>query len=322
MADLLTKGAQHLPYPILLRAYAATEGRHQCRLAAAVARRAGIPLLDIEVFRRRKNSDTVFVLGSGSSINRIGSERWQAIAAHDTIGFNFWPIHPFVPTFYLFESLPPASKDPTFHPGMFPLLLELFARRADDYARTPKLVSNLAQAGDQLVFHLPEGWKQELYAAEPMTYPARSSAEFRSALKYAEGKNAFDPAGRAARLFKYSSNLVACLTLALRLGYRRIVLCGVDLDDQAYFYQDPEFFPDYAQVEFAPRNMPHFITRSLPWLVPIDEVLLLLKREIMEPRSIELCVESRSSALWPRIPEAPQSLYEVAAPAAAPRSQG
>ena len=62
-----------------------------------------LPLVDEIDLTAYKRSDTLFVLGSGPSINRIPQERWRAIAAHDSVGFNFWPYHPFVPTFYLWK---------------------------------------------------------------------------------------------------------------------------------------------------------------------------------------------------------------------------
>lgn len=309
MNGFLKQVASHLPYPLLLRAYAATVGRREASLAAEAAQRASIPLLDGGVFRGRKRSDTVFVLGSGSSINRIGAERWQGMAAHDTIALNFWPIHPFVPTYYLFESVPPASDDPTFSLAMFPLLLELFARRAEDYAGTPKVISNLARVGDQLALHLPEAWRVNLFWCPMPPVVARTPHELGYCLRYLDAQGVFATSGPLEALFKYGSNLVMCLSLAIRLGYRRIVLCGVDLSDQAYFYQDRERFPEFCDYEFLPRQQIHKTARKLPWLVPIDQVLLGLIAEILEPRGIELFVENRSSALWPRIPEAPADLF-------------
>jgi len=311
--------ANRLPHPWLLHLYVAREARRERAAASELARRTGIPPLDLNKLRPRKTSDTVFLLGSGSSINHMGADRWDLIAAHDSIGLNLWPIHPFVPTFYVCESLPQESEDAA-HREMFLLFLSLMEKRAADYERTPKLVNNLVHGGDHLALHLPPQWAKGTQAVRNLMPIARSRAEFEAALDFAQRRQAFDPSGDSGELFKYNSNLVACLSLALRLGYRRIVLCGVDLGHQAYFYQHPELYPEYSHLEFAPREIPHLTMRRLPFLVPIDEVLIAMRDRIMSPRGVELYVEHTGSALWPRIPLFPEAV--TTGQASAPALQG
>lgn len=49
----------------------------------------------------KKNSDTIFILGSGYSINSVTQRQWDIIRQHDSIGFNWFCKHSFVPTFFL-----------------------------------------------------------------------------------------------------------------------------------------------------------------------------------------------------------------------------
>ena len=51
---------------------------------------------------KNKSSDRLFILGSGSSINKI--KFWDHIKQHDSIGFNYFLFHSFIPKFYIFES--------------------------------------------------------------------------------------------------------------------------------------------------------------------------------------------------------------------------
>jgi len=44
-----------------------------------------------------KKSDTLFVLGSGESINKLGLDAWDVIKKNDTVSFKYWLIHDFVP---------------------------------------------------------------------------------------------------------------------------------------------------------------------------------------------------------------------------------
>ena len=92
------------------------------------------------------------------------------------------------------------------------------------------------------------------------------------------------------------------------MQYRTIVLCGVDLNDSEYFYQDQILYPDTASLEFSPRSGPHAINSPMPWRIPIESVILEMKRQLLEPAGIQIYVESRDSALWPKIAEHRQAV--------------
>src|SRR5690625_2390488 len=62
-----------------------------------------------ELSTDRLAKDTVFILGSGESINFLEAHKWKDISDNDSIGFNFWPIHEFIPTYFTFEL--PRDKD-------------------------------------------------------------------------------------------------------------------------------------------------------------------------------------------------------------------
>jgi len=301
MLGILKRAAARLPHPLLYRLYLAWSWRRLERVAESNRRRAGIPLLserDLTGFRR---SETVFILGSGPSINCISAERWRAMAEHDTIGLNLWPLHPFVPLIYCFEDMARTEAP-------YAALRQAFERRQEDYRDTLKIVDDCF-SGD-LIRDLPAGWKTDLFCVHTLPAVAREPSELEYCIRYLDHRDAFTASSRLVRVFKYGSNLIACVALSVRLGYKQIVLCGVDLRDQAYFYQDPALFPEFSQLEFLPRNEKHVTTLSLDWLVPASEVLLNLRRRVLEPRGVALYVESRSSALWPRIKEAPAATWE------------
>ena len=89
--------AKRLPHPLLMRLHQRYQLRTQSALARMVAQRTGLPVLETLDLSQIKTSDTVFVLGSGWSINEITEQRWKVIGRHDTIALNFWLVHPFVP---------------------------------------------------------------------------------------------------------------------------------------------------------------------------------------------------------------------------------
>jgi hypothetical protein len=298
--------AAHLPHPLLCRLYHHVRLREESSRAVRVAGLANLPLLETLDLRSLRGSDTLFVLGSAWSINDIPDEKWNIIAQHDSIGLNFWPAHPFVPRFFHFENL---SYE--YQPVLFDAFRLLMERRSAAYANTVKIVTNLAPVGTrQIVFELPEGMKNNLYVGFELPVVARNEQELRTGIRYIRSIGAFSPHAHVAWLFKYGGSVVAAMTIAVLIGYKRIILCGVDLNRQDYFYQLRERYPEYAGWEFVPRSEAHLTTRRLPWLVPAQSAVYSLKEIILDPAGIELFVESRASTLYPRVPLASQALFE------------
>jgi hypothetical protein len=297
---------KQLPHPLLSRLYHHVHLREEATRAAEAAARAGLPLMESLDLQRLKTSETVFVLGSAWSINDIPDERWQIIGRHDTFGFNFWSAHPFIPRIYVFESLAHHS-----HPVAYDAFLPLLQRRGEAYTKTIKLVTDVRPFGPrQLIFELNGRIKENLYVGYTSPVIARDEREMESGIRYMKSMGAFAPSDHVAWLFKYGGSVIAMLSLAVRMGYRRIVLCGIDLGKQDYFYQHRERYPEYADWEFASRKELHLTTRRLQWMVPAQSVIYLFKRVVLDPAGIELFVESLSSTLYPEVPLAPPSLFE------------
>jgi hypothetical protein len=298
--------AKHLPHPLLYRLYHHTRLREESARAAKAADHAGLPLLQTLNLYDLRASDTLFVLGSASSINEISEDRWRAIGRHDSVGINFWPAHPFVPRFFHFENMTYDEQ-----PAMYDALRALLERRSEAYINTLKIVTEVNPIGPrQTVFELPEGMKRNLYVGFSVPVVARNEEELRAGIRYLRSIGAFTPRGKVAWLFKYGGSVIAMMMLAAIMGYRRIVLCGVDLNMQDYFYHDRERYPESADWEFVSRREIHLTTRRLPWLVPAQAAVHIFKELILDPAKIELYVESRASTLYPRVPLAPLSLFE------------
>jgi len=297
----LKDAGKSLPHPVLLRVYTQVHRWREQRQGEEARRRAGVPSLAELDLGAIKTSDTLFVLGSGPSINRIPAERWQAIARHDTVGFNFWLLHPFVPRLYFFESL--ARDNPAYGP-----LLDALRERAGDYADTVKVIMDMEPPRESL-FELPDGIRRRLYAAKTISLLARNEHELAAGMRYLKGRGAFRPAGRFDALLKYNGTLTSMINLGVKMGYRRIVLCGIDMKRQDYFFQDPVLYPRTKDLEFAPRGDKHHTYTSNPWMAPMTAVIAELQRSVLGPAGVELLLENRESALWPQVPEAPETVY-------------
>jgi hypothetical protein len=306
LKTMLKSVAKRLPHPLLMRLYHSYYLRGQATLACDLARVARLPMLDELHLNTLRTSDTVFILGSGWSINEIPNERWEIIGRHDTIGFNFWPVHSFVPGIFVFENLCTGVQR-----DLYKAFRGLIESRANDYRRTVKIVTEpYPQSQRQLLHELPEGFCENLYVGYTASVVARDERELATGIRYLESLGMFTPANHIRWLFKYGGSAIAMLSLAVRMNYRRIVLCGIDLGRQEYFYQCRQRYPDTADWEFTPRKDMHLTTRRLPWMVPAQQVIYQFKRLVLDPAGIGLFVENRSSTLYPVVPEASQHLFE------------
>ena len=172
-----------------------------------------------------------------------------------------------------------------------------------------KVVTELRYALPTGRFAGSEGFPGPWYTLRSFPVAARTEAEFAYGVSYLRSKGLFDAADRVNIVFKQASTLSSLIALAIRMRYRRIVLCGVDLNHSEYFYQDTVLYPETASFEFSPRYQPHATNSPMPWRITVESVILEMKRQLLDPAGTELYVENRSSALWPRITEAPASLF-------------
>lgn len=291
-------------FPLFLRTYYLKYRLLELRKDEYCRRKLGIRrFVDLDL-RTVKHSDTLFILGSGSSINEISAERWKAIAQHDSVGFNFWPIHPFVPSMYFVETI---QKNHVL--DMFEPFCRVARRRAKDYASVPKVVTELRNAFPDARFagltELPGPW----YTLPTFPVAASTEAEFTRGLIYLRRKGLFEPAVRIQALFKQASTLSCLIALATRMQYRTVVLCGVDLKHSRYFYQDSQRYPETASLEFTSRAARHATNSVMPWRITIESVILEMRRQVLDRAGISLYVENRSSALWPKIEEVPSTVF-------------
>ncbi len=140
-----------------------------------------------------------------------------------------------------------------------------------------------------------------------MPVPVRSTAELVRGLAYARRLGLFDSGSDV--FYKQLSTLSFFLGFAVKLRYRRVLLCGIDLTSSEYFYQDAERYPQWHSLSFADPGKPHITTERLEWKLPIQEVVLTMKRALLDPAGIALYVQNRSSALHPQVPLAPNDFF-------------
>ena len=290
--------AKRLPYPIFLNLFYAWYWLQVVRPMSSLRKQLGVKLLSELYLARIKKSDTLVILGSGASINQITAEQWQALAEHDTLGLNFWLLHPFVPRIYAFETI---SAEAAEMAGFFRRISQA---RAAEYAPVLKIATNLTPN-----FICPEQWKDDLYTFYPVPAPAQNEQQLAAGICRLRSKGLFERTSRIRYLYKQASSLSWCIAFAIAAGYQKIILCGVDLRDSMCFYHDRELYPEACGIEFHPRDSPHATESPLPWRPPISQVIHHLNQELLLPRQIQIFVINRTSALWPVIPELSRDFF-------------
>jgi hypothetical protein len=180
--------------------------------------RSAYRMLDEASLRATRKSDTVFIFGSGYSLNAITPREWSGIEAHDTIGFNWFVRESFVRCDYHFIR-EVAYTDATDLQSALALYCALI-RDNPCYASTIFMVQAgfRATSGNRAIGHGLLPLKNPIYrwrTLDDRTLPSRSLGE---GLSHSNG------------------TLSECVNFAALMGWRHIVLAGVDLYDRRYFW--------------------------------------------------------------------------------------
>lgn len=228
------------------------------------AGRRAYTLLDEPALRATRRSDTAFVFGSGRSLLAISPAEWQRIAAHDTVSFREFPRQSWVHADY---HLTGEVDD------------------LDDYAR--RLRENPLYA--ETVFVVQEGWYavsgNRLVGGRLLPAGARVFRFHRT------GRGVYQPPSRsfADGLVHGFNSSISTTNFAVALGWRRIVICGVDLYDKGYFWLDEGETRSYEKPGIEARSR----------FTSADQIVDTLGRwrELLAPEGVELLVHNPRSLL-------------------------
>ena len=124
----------------------------------------------------------------------------------------------------------------------------------------------------------------------------------------------YDEASARSMVTGWASSVTDLVNVAVRFGYRNVVLCGVDLNDSRYFY-------DVDAAYYAGKGVPlpaniydttkkHVVNTKLVLLpehpewgaVTLTDVLKMMQNVVLAPRGIRMHVALRTSALHPDFP--------------------
>ncbi|TQV83650.1 hypothetical protein [Denitrobaculum tricleocarpae] len=215
-----------------------------------------------------RNSDRVFILGSGPSINDLSEGDFEHISKSDSWGFNSWFVHEFVPSVYFTQ----IEQDKRRGADILEIMDNIFYKVSGRY-KNAKIV---IKGGD--LYHGRDFAHTESFRKFEKVDGAMISVL--PTLLVPDGVHD-DPDGlfsglRRAGLLSHGSGVCLpvpqvrstvglLIALAVQMGYKEVVLCGIDGKSDEHFFDDEKYlsvFPElsafrkYYVNETHPHNVP------------------------------------------------------------------
>jgi len=183
----------------------------------------GYRILDGQDIKRVRSSDTLFILGSGPSLNLVGNKEQCVIQKHDTLGMGLsFLFDRIIPTYQIFSQEVNLGSDRGREHQT-----NLFQEYRHSYRSVITLI------GKNALFRLVHP------RLMPEVFPEHPSVHYlfnRPNGKYDHARG-FDKLYFDQSLI-YRGTLSVALEFAFKQEYKSIVLLGVDPSRWQYFYQD------------------------------------------------------------------------------------
>lgn len=187
--------------------------------------RPGTKEIGEPALRAARRSETIYIFGSGYSLNALTEADWRAIERHDTLGFSYFALQKYVRAdFHLIRELGVTAHDNDKRKDIW----------RDVYADYARVLRENPRYRDT-IYVVQAGWTA--YAGNRFVglgYLPEAARLFR----YRNGlRGAHPPAESFAQGLTHGPATVTdCVNFASVVGWRRIVLCGIDLYDRRYFW--------------------------------------------------------------------------------------
>lgn len=253
--------------------------------------RSGEKVLQIE---RKPQNKTAYILGCGPSINRLTDDDWSVIKDGYSVGVNNFFIHDFTPDTYFCEFV----DNPAF--------LSLVYERLLNNPERAHCQVNLA--GRYVVFRSkiykkPTQVEPTFYFSQPARFQDKRLLSALMREYYL---------GDTPLLSHHISNLDTVINYCVRAGFKKIVLLGVDLTNDGYFWDYGEqvnYLQGRAMIQAYQKELNyrtdvsgHHATASSQTAkklgkLTIVDYLTLIQEQFLLPNDINLSIANPQSLL-------------------------
>ncbi len=233
-----------------------------------------------------KKSDICVFLGCGPTINKINNDQWSNIKKHDVWAINNWVYHPFiVPNFYHIET---KQYDRL-------ITKERLLEKKEKYKNVIFLIPNEKTSVFRNAVGEPniEGFFLRRFYYKTILRDRRRTHSIWNA------NYVIDPNKVTV---SYDTSLSGLIEILYKMKYKKVVLCGVDLNNSFYFWtgNDPKYGKVHHQTNKAHEGKdpqkPHATYKIKDFIIDFNE-------RFFKPIGCEIYIGSKESALFPYLRE-------------------
>jgi len=245
-------------------------------------------IFGLEGALRFKTSDTVFILGSGPSLGRIQGPIAEEVSRCDSISLNFSMMYPHTKPAYLLLSYEREgiARDV--------LCRELAAHRA-------RLADSVFLLSRKMLWRLGHPRVlPEFFPENPLCwlYDIPPAISFSTARDFRDED--FD------KTLVYRGSMTVALHVAVTLGYKNIVLVGVDPNTSEHFFDSYPSMTDYVEFQKSRPHIKRVMTENMypktGKIHAIDVYLYALREYLARKKGVQLHVAFEDSVLCPGLP--------------------
>jgi hypothetical protein len=244
--------------------------------------------------KKKKKSDTLVIFGNGSSLAGYTKSEWDEVSQFDTLVVNDGIIIPVVPTYFFLEA---GCKDS---------LINNIHLRADDLKETA-ILYRMDEIFKYYYKHSPRQLKENVvgYAC---VVPGYKSLHDLSYFYTKVAKTRIDQSALEKGIIIDSfGSIVRAMIFGISLGYKEIILCGVDLKSGQYFFdvlkKDLESKGFMIPVNsISNQSKVHNTVDKSRRSITADDVMYAVHDYLARPLGVDIFVYRDSSLLYPRIP--------------------
>lgn len=248
-----------------------------------------------------------FVLGTGDSVNNYKSNYWEKIRNNYSVGINYWALHDFVPNYLMLE----------FFGNHDSLLDNVLALRSNEFRKCNIVIkgnylnSNNYKYINSRLNKLPGRLKERMYFSKDFPIPGDNIVDLRKSINLLYSIGFFKKKKKLNYLAQSRGTLVASIIMGIKLGFKEIVLCGVDLSNSGNFYMsDHECYTNkgyplpsvYEHNLGGSSNKSHWTDREIDNSIKISDSIKVMEEFFRKKLDVKIFVGSNESRLFPGIP--------------------
>lgn len=234
-----------------------------------------------------KKSDRVFILGCGDSINKMKSTKFEHIRMHNSISIGSWIYHSFIPDIYTLEL---SNRFDVEFSEQEKFLLKKLENCSSNYSSTIYLLKSRIPH-DLITNGIYKTISTRYNFHWVDTRIIFSETKFNLTLTIFI-LNLFKCFDSTTRFIQYQGSLIWSILIAYKMGFKEIILCGIDLKGNYFFDQGQK-----------PNEKEHSSLIKSRSSLNLIESVLTFEKYLLRKRGVKLLINSENLAFIGELPE-------------------